>query len=341
MLVSSAPGLAASGSPGLASTPAKSVLIVHAQEPHLPWVAAITSGIHEALEAAPPSERPDVYSEHLDLVRFSGHEAARAAWLLEKYRGMPIDAIIPVTKDALDVVLPLRRELWPEAPVVLCENERLTRGTALPAGVTGVLATFGIGETLDLAKSLFPNTRRVAFVNGAAASERPDTEAFRHDLALRDDGLELVDLTGLPMAELQKRVAALPEQTIVFYWGIAQDGSGQSFIPREALRMFAPVSKRPIFGVAATMMGYGLLGGSVLDFEAVGRATGRWRCACSEESRSRAFYRFAAPSAGRSSTTGSSSDSASRRPAFRPEARFCFGSSRSGSATRARPAPPR
>ena len=265
---------AAEPSPGRAGS-GKSVLIVHAEDPYLPWVSEISDGIYSVLEAAPPAVRPDIYVENLDLARFPelGHAGARATWLREKYARQKFDAILVVTKGGLEFAYPLARELWPELPIVLLENETLVRDPAFPPGVVPVLARFEVAETIDLARQLLPKTKRIAFVSGAPDFEIHENEHIRKVLAA--SGLEVIDLVGLPMPELERRVAALPEDTIVFYWGIRLDGNGQPWIPREALRRFAPFSNRPIFTVHATMLGYGLTGGRLFDFAELGKEGGR------------------------------------------------------------------
>jgi C4-dicarboxylate-specific signal transduction histidine kinase len=115
----------------------------------------------------------------------------------------------------------------------------------------------------------------VAFVNGAPEIEVVETDEFKRDFAARGDGLELIDLTGLSMPELMRRVASLPEDAVVFYWGIRVDGDGHAWVPREALKRFAPLSNRPIFSVHATMLGYGMTGGRLLDYSEVGKEGGR------------------------------------------------------------------
>ena len=252
----------------------KSVLVVQAEDPYLPWVSEVSAGIYGVLEAAPRAVRPDIYVENLDLARFPepGHGGARAAWLRAKYSDRKFDAILVVTKGGLDVVDPLANELWPGVPIVLIENERLVRDMVFPPGVVPVLARFEAADTIALAREILPKTKRVAFVSGAPDFQ-DDNEYVRKDLAA--SGLEVIDLVGLPMAELERRLATLPEDTIVFYWGIRLDGDGHPWVPREALRRFAPFSNRPIFTVHATMLGYGLTGGRLFDFAELGREGGR------------------------------------------------------------------
>jgi signal transduction histidine kinase len=265
----------ASGAANRAGGSGKSVLIVHAEDPYLPWVSEVTTGIYRVLEAAPPAARPTIYVENLDLARFPepGRTGARTAWLREKYSVQKFDAILVVSTGALDFVDPLVRELWSGVPIVLLENESAVRGAAVRPGVIPILARFEIAGTIDLARELLPETKRIAFVIGAPDFDVSEKDNVQKELTA--SGLEVIDLAALPMAELERRLAALPEDTIVFYWGIRLDGDGYPWVPREALKRLAPFSNRPIFTVHATMMGYGLTGGLLFDFAELGQEGGR------------------------------------------------------------------
>ena len=274
-LIAASAAVSVAGATGDAPESKKSVLIVHAEDPFLPWVTRISTGIFEVLEAAPPAVRPDIYVENLDLARFPdlGSSGARTAWLREKYSSRKFDAVLVVTKAGLHFLHPLAKELWPDVPIVLIENEKVIRGATFPAGVIPVLAGFEIAQTIDLARTILPRTKRIAYVAGAPDFEKDETNLVRKDLDA--SGLEVIDLVGLPMPELERRIATLPEDTIVFYWGIRLDGDGHAWVPREALREFAPHSNRPIFSSHYTMLGYGLTGGRLLDFAELGREGGR------------------------------------------------------------------
>jgi hypothetical protein len=58
---------------------------------------------------------------------------------------------------------------------------------------------------------------------------------FRRELPAIAAELEVIDLTGLPMSELTKRVAELPENTAILYTAIFVDGAGIAFNPPDAL----------------------------------------------------------------------------------------------------------
>ncbi len=247
----------------------RSVLILNIAQPHVPWVAGITAGMFQAFDAAPLASRPEVYTEYLESIWQPDRKAAELAWFREKYRGRHVDAIVAVTRSALDFVMPLRAEIWPGVPVILLTPRRDLERAPLPAGVVALAAQFEIGRTLDLVRTVVPGTRHVAYVKEDGESNA----RWVRDLSAR--GLDFIDLTGLRLEELEKRIATLPPHTAVFFESFDSDGSGRRFVPRDVLARVATLSNSPIFGVSATMMGHGLAGGWMLDYGDFGAETGR------------------------------------------------------------------
>ena len=72
----------------------KSVLIVHVEQPHYPWVAGVSAGIYSVLDAEPPSRRPDVATDFLALDGSAGRAEAQRGWFRERYRGQRFDVIV-------------------------------------------------------------------------------------------------------------------------------------------------------------------------------------------------------------------------------------------------------
>jgi signal transduction histidine kinase len=73
--------------------------------------------------------------------------------------------------------------------------------------------------------------------------------------------LEVIDLTGLPMAELRKRVAALPNDAAILYTALFSDGAKVYRRPVDALAMIAEVANRPIVISIETFLDRGGIGG--------------------------------------------------------------------------------
>ena len=73
------------------------------------------------------------------------------------------------------------------------------------------------------------------------------------------------------MEELRGELSRLPDHTVVLYLTMFQDAAGKTFTPRQALDAFAPASRAPIYGYYETYVGHGIVGGSMVTFEEIGR----------------------------------------------------------------------
>jgi PAS domain S-box-containing protein len=90
-----------------------------------------------------------------------------------------------------------------------------------------------------------------------------------------EERVEFVYLSGLSMDDLVRRVANLPNQSIVQYLHIFQDGAGKTFIPAEALKILAARVNAPIYGHVGSYIGYGAVGGRAVSFELEGQHAAR------------------------------------------------------------------
>jgi signal transduction histidine kinase len=97
----------------------------------------------------------------------------------------------------------------------------------------------------------------------------------RGDLAAFRNRLEVTYLVGLPMAELERRMASLPSHSIVLYVSMLRDGAGQQFDSINALSRLSRITSAPIYGMFDTALGYGIVGGSLISFELVGARMGQ------------------------------------------------------------------
>jgi hypothetical protein len=107
-------------------------------------------------------------------------------------------------------------------------------------------------ENLDL--------RRVVIV-GDRFETQPVFHHFKDELPAVAAELEVVDLTGLPMAELRKRIAALPDDAAILYTALFSEGAKLYRRPVDALAMIAEVAERPIVISIETFLGRGGIGG--------------------------------------------------------------------------------
>ena len=254
-----------------AATP-KTVLVLFEETRALSAVAETDDAIRSTLQAG--SERPiRLYTEYLGLSWFpeEAREMALRDLLQQTYAARRPDVVLVWGTGALSFVLKHRATMFEGIPIVFCavDPDVLPQLDA-DSAVTGVSRRIDWTLSLDLILKLHPGTREVAIVTGSGAVDlRWEAEA-RRDFASYPGGVTLTYLARQPMPELLKAVESLSSGTVILYGALLQDGAGQPYLPREALRLIAKASRVPIYGVTANLLGHGVVGGRFLDFASQG-----------------------------------------------------------------------
>ncbi len=143
-----------------------------------------------------------------------------------------------------------------------------------PPNTTGVAVRMTLADMVSSARAVVPNLGQVALV-GDRLEKQTFRSHFVRELPAALSGLELIDLTGLPMREVTQRVSALPDTSAILYTTINIDGEGKVFTPRAALALIAAAANRPIVVDVVTYIGDGATGGLVFMPEPVGEAAAR------------------------------------------------------------------
>ena len=244
--------------------PPRSVVIIGQEDPILPWNVAVSTVSRETLNVG-PSRRVITYAEDLDFTRFGGERYKRQLQLhfREKYRFVPVGAILAFGPAALEFVLSSRDSIWPGVPVVFgAVAEDTVAKTKLPEGVTGRTVRFRLEDMVSSARAVVPNLQQLALA-GDPFERSAYFGNFANELPELSKSLDFLNLTGLPLAEVQRKVSQLPPQAAIAYTAIHVDGNGFNYFPREALESIAQVANRPIVIPAETYIGYGGIGGMV------------------------------------------------------------------------------
>jgi signal transduction histidine kinase len=115
-----------------------------------------------------------------------------------------------------------------------------------------------LGNAVVAARALVPNLKRMVLV-GTPFERDPWRRHFNQELVSFSSELEFIDLLGLPMDEVRRRVATLPDDAAIYY--TATYGAGQA---RDAVPLLAAAANRPIVSDTVTQIGYGSTGGIVV-----------------------------------------------------------------------------
>jgi signal transduction histidine kinase len=253
-----------------------SVLILLPGQPGLPAASAIASGIRAVL-LTEWSSRVTIEMEHVDVARFASPEVEQRrlrSLYGAKYGTQRFDVIVAALPEPFQFAVRARDELWPGTPVVGCGiDERSVRGMKLPPRFAVLTMRFDMEGTVRAALALLPDTRHVALVGGASQPEQ-----VYHDLIRRAvsavGGLDVIDLTNLPFAEAIARVSSLPAHTVIVQSSYQVDGAGRRFYGIDLVPHVSKAANRPLFTPLGLALGRGVVGGSIIEFEDIGRDAG-------------------------------------------------------------------
>ncbi|WP_413990434.1 ABC transporter substrate binding protein [Labrys okinawensis] len=251
----------------------KSVLVIEeADAIRGPYYIAMFSALRARLNA---SQRPiSLYVENLDLPFFEGpeYEDTLKQFLARKYHDRSIDVVIVIGEGALRRAIAWRSEVWSSTPIVFADAVDTSIGSdTLPPYVTGRTIKLRLADMVEAARAIVPDLDQAVIVGAPFASQPAiPFKQFPAEIPAISKELKIVDLTGLPMAELRKRVSNLPEKSAILYTPIYSDGKGAQLLPAVAVSLLAEVANRPIIANVETYIDRGAVGGYMLSPAIVG-----------------------------------------------------------------------
>ena len=282
-------GQEGAGEAAKAHGPRKRVLVIDQEGATRPAFVLFMEGVRKGL-ASEFSQPFDVFVENLDLVRLerTASDVERAAgWLREKYGDTAFDVIVPTSRVSRDFVLAGGNVFSARANVVGVERP----GVPLPSSevvdrYSSVVSASPFEATVALAKQLFPAAVRVVYI--AQSGPHPDNQTLaEREVRSAADGLgiEFVSLVDISIRETLAAVRQLPPDSIVVYMGHWGDAETGSVVPADIVADVCRESRAPVFGVAESYVGRGIVGGACANLVAMGEAAGQMVVAASNGAR--------------------------------------------------------
>jgi PAS domain S-box-containing protein len=203
---------------------------------------------------------------HIDEKTYMDSEAET---LRLRFAGVKVDLIVAAGPSALLFTQQYRETIFRGVPIVFTavSSEQFEGKTW--QGVTGVANHVGIGETIDLALHLQPDTTAVAVVSPYDPYwlAKTHAELSRYGRKVRE-----IDFVGPPGPQLFEKVAALPPHTVVLF-DLALVDSGQP--PLVGFDLLDAVAQRiPTYSAwPGLCLNHGCIGGAFEDKTEVFRQT--------------------------------------------------------------------
>jgi PAS domain S-box-containing protein len=253
----------------------KNVLILNAFESNIPVFQKTNQGLSAALQSGGIGIR-NQFHEHLDLVRNPGPENRKllVQFMRRRYSERRIDFIITLFPEGLKFLLDEGRTFFPAAPVLALY---LPQGFELPQAERRIIHHLIIPDfkpTIETALKLVPGAGRIYVVAGTHPLDRWLESIVRQDFKTWKGRLEFRYLSDLPLDKILTTVSAAPSDSIVFITAYSQDVTGKYKTTVELSRLLAHVSRAPLFGFMDTLLGNGIVGGSLISFEYIGTRAG-------------------------------------------------------------------
>ena len=251
------------------------VVILYSYGDGIPAYQQATRAFLSAMTAGGVSVN-NLFFEYLDLERKKDkeHYENLTTLLRHKYEGKKIDLVVTLHTKALDFLLNEGKDLFPGSPVLsyLAPDRIDTAGIERRFILLPMKMDFN--GTLELALKLFPQTKRVVFINGIGEGEKRLEVEARGVFEQWRGRLEFEYTHDLSVEEILERITTLPPRTVVFYSNLFRDKTGRTFVPRDVALIVAKAANAPVFGMHNTLIGNGVIGGSVFNFEVEGARAG-------------------------------------------------------------------
>jgi signal transduction histidine kinase len=186
-------------------------------------------------------------------------------YLHDRFASRPPDLVVPIGPPATRFFAQNRERLFPGAPMLLAiPEERVLKGIALGPRDGGVAIRLDIPALIANILQVLPKTSTVAVVIGDSPIERFWVSVMQAEFKRFEGRVSFEYLNKLPLAAIEQRVAALPPGSAVLFVQLFVDGGGASREHDAALGRLLAASSAPVFGLYATELGKGIVGGPLL-----------------------------------------------------------------------------
>jgi PAS domain-containing protein len=219
-----------------------------------------------------------IYDESFDegwLGQGSPYAKTMEKFLNDKYANRGIDIVLTMGNYPLQYMQRRRKNLLPNAKLMYLSWQ--SPQPPVP-DATGMVWNSDLAATLEVALTQNPGTHHVLLVAGATGPDRAMAQFFLSSgetyLQEKHQEVDIRILAPQTKDETLSTLATLPKDTITILTTYYGDSAGEGFVPTRILPAFSAITNRPMYGWVDTFLGRGIVGGSLINLEAMGAAFG-------------------------------------------------------------------
>ncbi len=251
----------------------KRVLAIFVHKQGMPWAHRVEESLRTAL--ATESSFPIEYNvEYADQSRFPEKEYLSKLSDLYRYKygKQKMDLVFVLGEESKDWILEYAQTLFGDIPVVFVttDQEKISKNF-LMSNLVSLQWGFAFEKSATLIQEVLPQTKNIFIISGTSKTDQKLKSLAVDALAERNGQLTIHYLDDYSLPDLLVKVTQLPENSAIIFLSLFRDGSGNTFIPRDLISELSERANAPIFGIVDLYLGHGVLGGSVLSADSLGK----------------------------------------------------------------------
>lgn len=242
------------------------VLVVHSYSQGYPWTRSQMAGIQETFEKFYPDVELAV--EYMDWKNYPDEVNLRfqKEKIFYKYAKKNYDLVIVTDNVALDLVLSIRKEIFPEASVIFSginhfKDSMLER----EKNIGGIVENVDYEHTIELMLNVHPNTKQITVILDSTQISQELLIEFKEIIPRWKDKIDFKILHDLSMEDVLAEISKLPPDALLLITNFSIDKNRKIYQQRQALRIFSEKSPVPVYGLWGVQLGHGIVGGWLLD----------------------------------------------------------------------------
>ncbi len=237
-----------------------------------PASPAIFQACREELELA--TGRPvELLVENMFVKKFTEEGLGTFGEMSRKYVDEPPIDVILMAKET--VRLPELVEAFPDVPVI---SPTPTRLQGAPSEYSKELYfwffRFSPAKTARVAFECLPQTSKLIVITGSCYLGRLSEKTAREEMGEQFENVAVEYWSGIPLPEMESRIAALPKDHAVLFLDMVLDRDGGSYHEKDLVRRLSRASSAPLFGAHEWLLESGIVGGYVESPERLGHQVG-------------------------------------------------------------------
>lgn len=235
---------------------------MHSYHKGLTWTDSITKGIETKF--ANSNLNIEIEYAYMDTKRmFKPTYIEQLVELYQvKYQERSFDVVISSDDHAFKFLLQHHTMLFGDTPIVFCgvnyfQDEMIRDKT----NFTGVLESFDMLKTVNVALNLQPEAKRIVAIGDQTVSGQANKKRFEEIIPKIKRPVDITILDNQTMSEIQSYVSNLSSEDILIWLVFTVDRDGKFFFFEQSSRLISEHSRAPMYSFWDFNLGHGIVGG--------------------------------------------------------------------------------